>query len=299
VKNKFNKQNIDLVFLARIFLSIVFLLSAVTKLVAPGIFEITILNYGVIESRELATYFSRLLLVAELFIGLAFLQPNYLKRIIIPSSIIILIVFTIFLANFAIEGNSDNCGCFGEVIIMSPIEAIIKNIILIFISIYVFASSTKEGNKITIPTITLIASIIIVLVFAPIKSLKDLKFSKYTNFSNGKIADLNSGDKLLAIFFIDCEHCQEVAKDIVELEKDKDKIDDLYILIAGEETDSVNSFISETEISQPYIRIPINDFFELIGSSPPRLYWLKHGKIYKFWDDDFITNIQLFLNSKQ
>ncbi len=43
------------------------------------------------------------------------------------------------------------------------------------------------------------------------------------------------------------------------------------------------------------MRISIDDFFELIGNSPPRFYWLENGKVHKFWDDNFIKNIKQFV----
>ena len=109
--------------LLRIILAAVFIFSAISKLIAPGIFEITILDQGIIESREFAAYIGRFLIGIELFLGIALLQTNYLKQFVLPSTLLTLTGFTILLLFSHFDGNANNCGCFGEVIKMSPIEA--------------------------------------------------------------------------------------------------------------------------------------------------------------------------------
>lgn len=279
----------------RYILAAVFITSAITKLIAPGLFEIIILNEGIISTREIAAYIARFLLITELFIGIALLQPYYLKQLVLPATFISLVGFIIILLNSILIGNNGNCGCFGEIIKMSPIEAIVKNIFLIIIGIFIYFHSESKRQKLYIPFTLLVISGIFVLTVAPLKSHLDLRFSKYTNFSDNQIVDLNSGDKLVAIFYIDCEHCMEAAKEIVELEKTS-RVNNFYIFFSGENTDSVSYFLKETKIQHPYIRIPTDDFFELIGNSPPRFYWLKNGNVYKYWDEDIITNIKTFIN---
>ena len=278
----------------QVFLGVVFILSAISKLVAPGLFEITILDQGIIESREIAAYLGRILITIELFLGIAFFQPHYLKKIVLPLSLLTLIGFTGLLSYSYFIGDTNNCGCFGELIKMSPIEAIAKNIVLIIIGVFVFTHSKYESSKIYIPTIILLFSFGIVFIFAPIKSYEDLKFSKYTNFTNEGRVDLTEGNKLVAIFYIDCEHCMKTANDIIQLEDETTKFQNLYILFGGEEEDNVQTFFDVANIAHPYLRISLDDFFDLIGSSPPRIYWLQDGKVKEFWDDNFRTHLIQF-----
>ena len=123
------------IWLLQMFLGVVFILSAISKLIAPGLFEITILDQGIFESREIAAYLGRLLIAMELFIGIAFFQPYYLKRIVLPISLLTLVGFTGLLSYSYFIGDTNNCGCFGEMIKMSPLEAIVKKAI------------TKETNE--------------------------------------------------------------------------------------------------------------------------------------------------------
>lgn len=278
----------------RAILGIIFLMSAISKMVAPGLFEITIMEQGVFASREIVAYLSRFLIIMELFLGIALFQSFYLKKIILPISIFILFAFTILLSFSVFSGDTNNCGCFGEVVKMSPLEAIVKNIFLIIIGIVIFRLQDDNPTKIYVPFFILLVSVGTVFGIAPIKSYENLVFTQYTNFENEGRVDLTNGDNLVAIFFIDCEHCTETAQEIVKLEKETERISNLYILFAGEETDSVHHFFEKTQIEHPYFRIPLEDFFELIGNSPPRIYWLHDGKVKEFWDSDFIENVKQY-----
>ena len=275
----------------RVILAVVFIFSAISKIIAPGLFEITILNQGIIESRETAAYLGRLLISMELFLGIALFQPYYFKRIVLPLSLLTLIGFTGLLSYSFIIGDTNNCGCFGEIIKMSPLEAILKNIALIFIGVYLFIKSEHKSERIYIPITVLFASLIIIFIFVPIKSYDDLTFSKYTNFEIEGRVDLTDGDKLVAVFFIDCEHCIETANEIVKLEIETSRLQNFYILFSGEETDSVKHFLDKTNIQHPYLKIPIDVFFDLIGNAPPRIYWLQDGEVKEFWDDNFNNNL--------
>ncbi len=284
-----NKEKISTTL--RIILSGVFIFSAISKLIAPGLFEITILNQGIIETREMAAYLGRSIIAFELFLGVALLQSNYLKKIVIPATLLTLIGFTLLLFVSLLSGDSSNCGCFGEVIKMSPLEAIIKNIISIIIGVIIFLLEKQKSDKLFIPIIILLISFSIVFIVAPIKSYDNLTFAKYINFENEGSVDLTDGNKLVAVFFIDCEHCMETASEIVTLENETSKLDNFYMLFAGEETDSIKHFLEKTNIEYPYLRISIDDFFDLIGNSPPRIYWLQNGDVKEYWDDNFRNNL--------
>lgn len=134
----------------RIVLSILFLLSAAAKLYPSPTFGITMF-----EIKQLlplgfdacfAPYFSRFIIGAEISLGLALLQPHFLKSIVIPISTLLLAIFVGHLTYEVIStGNEGNCGCFGALIPMTPVEAIIKNLLAIGMLVFLyFTTSDKE-----------------------------------------------------------------------------------------------------------------------------------------------------------
>lgn len=125
-------------------------------------------------SEDVAVFFSRILIGIELALGILLLQNNYLRRIIIPATILMLVVFTTHLTIDTIQngGNSGNCGCFGSLLPMTPIEAIIKNvvaIILLVIYLYVVPKITNEKSNFWVLTTVTFASILTLFMIAPIQ----------------------------------------------------------------------------------------------------------------------------------
>jgi len=162
----------------RIIISFLFLISAVAKLYPSPYFAISTFEvkqlYPMGFSEDVAVFFSRILIGIELALGILLLQNNYLRRIIIPTTILMLVVFTTHLTIDTIQngGNSGNCGCFGSLLPMTPIEAIIKNvvaIILLVIYLYVVPKITNEKSNFWVLTTVTFASILTLFMIAPIQ----------------------------------------------------------------------------------------------------------------------------------
>ena len=141
--------------IGRILLSFLFVFGAVSKLVSMPFFD------GMVAELLLGKdYFdnpvgmiwvqwlTRILVAAELVLGLALLQNKWFKKIVLPATLGMLVLFTIHLfyegfrqVNGFTEGN---CGCFGDVLPMTNLESIIKNLIGMLIGIYVLLTFKKE-----------------------------------------------------------------------------------------------------------------------------------------------------------
>lgn len=155
----------------RIIISFLFLLSAIAKLYpSPDmgiyLFEIKQLVPLGIDICY-APYFSRFLIATEVAIGIAILQPHFLKRFVVPVATLMLIVFSIHLTYTIFSaGNSGNCGCFGELIPMSPFQALVKNIIGIALLAYLyFNCSDREKGKNSFSLLSLLYIGITLLMF--------------------------------------------------------------------------------------------------------------------------------------
>ncbi len=166
----------------RILIFVVFILSGVAKLFPIWAFEKQLVDLG-ITSWCYAPYLSRFIIALELSIGILILQSHYIKRIVIPGTILLLLAFCVHLTieMFAHGAMSGNCGCFGQLIPMTPLEAFIKNIISIGLLIYLYRNvSTKEqdANKFIYLVLVYLASALILYVFFPFCPCKDSKKAK-------------------------------------------------------------------------------------------------------------------------
>lgn len=164
----------------RIVISFLFLLSAVAKLYPSPYFAISTFEvkqlYPMGFSEGFAPYFSRILIGIEFALGFLLLQKNFLRTIVIPATILLLAVFTTHLTieTFMNGGNSGNCGCFGSLLPMTPIEAIIKNVVAMALLVWLFIilpkSSEKGHNLWVLATVTL-ASVLALFMVAPIQPI--------------------------------------------------------------------------------------------------------------------------------
>ncbi len=166
----------------RIIVAVLFILSALAKLSKSHLLDSPYFAISTFEVKQLYTmgfsegfapYFSRTLIGIELALGFLLLQKNYLRKFVIPVTILLLLVFIGHLSyvTFLSGGNSGNCGCFGELIPMTPIEAIIKNVVAVGLLAYLYyllPKETKDGNFWVLTTV-LFATILAIFMLAPIQ----------------------------------------------------------------------------------------------------------------------------------
>ena len=276
----------------RLFIASIFLFSAISKLVSLDYFEHIILNYQIIKGDLQIMLFTRVLISLELFLGVSFLQTSYLKKLIVPFSLLMIVLFSLHLmVQLIVNGNTANCGCFGSVIEITSLEALIKNTGLIIIHFYLYFNLLhKIKNKMLIVFIILAVCIGFVFAFYPIKTKERPIIFNYTEFQ-GKEADLSHGEKILAVFSAGCDDCQKTLSELKELDQNYD-LPEIYLLIYNETAGSVEDGFLLSEIRYPYHEITAQEFFSLIGAFPPRIYWLKNGQLRAAWDEGAIEQIR-------
>ena len=274
----------------QLLLAITFLFSAYTKAVGPGFFEITLMDQGIAPNRVIASYLARFFIGLEFALGFLMLLPFYIKQLM-QFTFFLLGGFTLHLIYLWSIGDTDNCGCFGEMISMTPEQSIIKNIIMLAIALAVFKTAETKKIKKTIPVVFSVVTIISMWIILPIPNHNEFPFDSFTHFETRGRVDLSSGEKLVAIFNLDCEHCQETANKLAKLKRSVENFPEFYVLYFQEGSTSVEDFESITQSSFPYDLIEVNTFFDLIGDSPPRVYNLKDGKVLEIWDTDITRNL--------
>jgi thiol-disulfide isomerase/thioredoxin len=221
-----NKKNIS--WSIRIVVALLFIVSAIAKLYPSPYFAISTFEvkqlYTLGFSDTLAPYFSRILIGIEFALGFLLLNNHFLKRITIPATVGLLSVFIIHLSyvTFLSGGNSGNCGCFGELIPMTPIEAIIKNSIAIGLLIWLWkiSENDKKSNLWMLTSITL-ACILGLFMLAPMKasSTSISNSNDNINISADTISKLTDSVKIEEIKTIDSSNIR-TEKTVEEVKKD-------------------------------------------------------------------------------
>lgn len=280
------------IYLLQILLGSIFIFSAVSKMFSIGVFEISVLEQGLIRSRDWTALLARVLIGFELFLGVALFIRSGLKKITLPFTLLTLTGFTVYLLYFAVfRPEMKDCGCFGEYLPMTPFESILKNIVLFILAALLYRLAPEQKFQWKIHAAVFSLAIVLVFIFVPLRSPKSTQFSKYTQFHLAGIVDLHSGKKLVAVFNVDCEHCLQTAFELGLLYKEDSRLPAFYCLMAGDST-KIDDFFRKAQIRFPYRMISDEEFFNLIGNQPPRVYHLIDGEIRDIWDDRFTYHLR-------
>lgn len=279
----------------QLFLAATFLFSAYTKAIAPGFFEALIEQQGLVTSRLYGAWATRFIIALETWLGLCLLLSFY-TRAILRLSFALLCAFSIHLFYLIAVGETGNCGCFGEMISMSPLASLIKNLVLLAANALLLCYKYKESKK---PWITWL---LLPLMFAaatfvwPVQIQQEAVVEKLPKFENEAGIDFAEGSYLVAILNLSCEHCQEAAQQIVEWQNKGIELPQLVALFFSEGDTTVADFNNITGANFPHQMISVNTFFDLIGSAPPRIYWIEDGQVKQYWDEklgeDFLTTFK-------
>ena len=172
------KHRINILKLARFMVAFLFVFSAIAKLLPIQIFEHQLLSIArkpgfLYEFTNDCHVFiwSRAIIIFELFLGISLLIPYYIKRFTVPIAISTLIGFIIFLSyQIWLYGNNGNCGCMGGLVPMSPLQAIVKNIITIIVLTYVFYFTISKPIEYAIYHFLILGGVVLALfLLFPIK----------------------------------------------------------------------------------------------------------------------------------
>jgi thiol-disulfide isomerase/thioredoxin len=217
------------------------------------------------------------------------------------------VFFTCFLGySIALDGNVGNCGCFGTVLSLSPLESIIKNILMLGLAIYLFkiVEVKKTSRNWILP---LMYVFILVAIFAsvpirkntdhsmPIKGKTHAIFGTIQGFMGGEKANLNQGKKVVGLFSLGCDHCKEVAMKMSILKKQNNLLPYYFIFVGNEK--QVPIFFDDIQDTFPYKVLPMQEFLSIVGHQVPVIYILQDGiLLYKLTYETFTTDRFLKIN---
>ena len=193
------------------------------------------------------------------------------------------------------EENISDCGCFGQLLALSPLSSLIKNIVLMLI---LFALPKKDWlPKIWFFVIgLLIASFVATFLLnrvglqnVPSKSLNkpvDWSGLPQTFYQTNTSIDFTSGKKILVFFSATCPHCKNAAHKLSYLNK-KNNINNVIIVIASKKEGNLNEFIASTALNYPILWMTDDTFFKYSGGTLPSIYYIEESVVRKKWTGEF------------
>jgi hypothetical protein len=287
-----------LFFACTIIIGALFLFGAYTKIIGIQNFEWTLAETGFF-SFGMANVLSRFLIIIEGIFGFFFLFNNHINKQLYKWAIFLCVFFNIYLVWVMMRyGFSGNCGCFGEVVLMTPLQAYFKNCILIaaiyFLHIkqyaiqhwlsYLVIIGCFAGIGYVIPPDFIFITENDTMLNEPI-ALQQL----YGASADVKPSfDFKKGKHIIGVLSTSCHHCKSAAKKISIMQKRNVQLP-FYFVFAGDDA-SLQLFYKETAAQN--VPHQLNKDFTFITTLTglhatnnmggfPKILWVQDGKLIR------------------
>lgn len=284
-----------------VLLGLVFIFSGLTKLYPIELFELTFIDMGV-ANWQTAPFISRLFISMEFFLGIMLIFNIKLRKFTLKATLALLAVFTVYLfIQMLVEGNKGNCKCFGNYLVMTPLESIIKNLVMIAVAAFLYFMRhdiTYRFQKLLI-ILGIVASLSLPFILNPPDFIATYRFQKETTGYKLELdtlytstdlippkVDLRKGKHVIAFMSLTCKHCRVAAYKMHIMNKENPDLPFYFILNGKEE--NLKSFFDDTKTSNiPYMMLPKDRFLKLAGPSWPSILFVNNSIVEE--KPNFIT----------
>jgi hypothetical protein len=278
--------------LLSILLGAVFIFSGYAKLDPIEPFEYTFVDIGIVNW-QLAPFVSRLLIGFEFLIGALLVLNLNPKKLTYKLGIGVLLIFCVYLILLmGFSGNKGNCGCFGSKLVMTPLQALIKNVIMLafFVLLYKFHAGWELKNKMKY---FLLVPIIAAFAFPFILNPVELDYSEaYLNkpennfkleldslYKSATLApphSLSQGKHLIAFLSLTCKHCRIAANKMRVIHERNPNIP-IYFVLNGEDK-YLKPFYENTHTEAiPHCMLLGRNFIFLAGTNLPTIFLVNNS----------------------
>lgn len=280
-------------FLLSNLLGLVFIYSGYTKLHPIEPFEYTFVDLG-IGGWKMAPFIARFMIGLEFFIGILLICGLYIRQFTIKLTIGSLILFCIYLLFIMVqEGNNGNCGCFGTTIVMTPLQALVKNGIMLMACLVLYRYYTGlpfgKAGKWAVGIFALSS-----FVMPHILNYVDFSYSEayLTKKENGFVLELDSvykdakihtppkslsqGKHVVAFMSMTCPHCKIAARKL-RIMKEKNPELPVYMILNGDYK-RIQPFFEETKARNiDYCVLNGRNFVYLAGLNMPAIFLVNNS----------------------
>ncbi len=297
-------------YLVSVALGLLFLFSAYTKLIDIEPFEWTIAETGWF-SFGVANILSRVLIIAEFFIGCCLLLGFSWQRKIYSIAAILLLIFNLYLLYVLFSyGNDTNCGCFGKAVYFTPVQATIKNLLTIALLFYLSKFNINNFKNYTFYFLVTAIGLSIGITFYKepldmfVVNLKDKPMAskelKLNSIAKELPFNYMQGKHIISVLSLHCVFCKKAARKMHSMLLQNNKLP-LHIIYGGD-SNKLGTFIKET-FSQnvPYTFTKDEPtLIEISEGSFPTILWVQDGRVIK--KSSYFTlntvDIQNWINKK-
>ncbi len=274
----------------KVLLGLVFIVSAVLKLIDMDSFEIYIYSYHFF-SLNASFIVARLAIILELVLGIG-LASHTLHKMYWWGSMAMLGGYTLLLIYALTLGRTDSCHCFGDFLQLDPKQSLIKNAVLMLFFLLIYRmESWKTPFRWLILILAVMASSIAVFVISPPDNLtsnadpeQNLQVELFDAMLDDAPLDslnLHMGKQVVCFFSTSCDYCQMAAHKLSLMQQfygfPKENI--TYLFMGNEE--GVASFYEQSESAwyRDMLYPDVARLLKAINGNFPVIVFLEDGEV--------------------
>ncbi len=274
----------------KVLLGLVFIVSAVLKLIDVDSFEIYIYSYHFF-SLNVSFIVARLAIILELVLGIG-LVSHALHKLYWWGSMAMLGGYTLLLIYALTLGRTDSCHCFGDFLQLDPKQSLIKNGILMLLFLLIYRmESWKTPFRWLILFLTVMISTIAVFLISPPDNLtsnsdpeQNLQIELFNEMLDASPLDtlnLRKGKQVICFLSTSCEYCQMAAHKLSLMQQfygfPKESI--TYLFMGNEE--DIAKFYEESSSAQyrDLLYPDVARLLKVINGNLPVVVFLEDGEV--------------------
>jgi hypothetical protein len=267
----------------------IFIFSAYAKLYPVELFEYTFVDLG-LAGFGVAPWVARFFIGLEFAFGLSLIFSIYgNKQWILKANLVFMTVLSGYLVYIWIfKGNDRNCGCFGQMLDLSPAESLLKNLLMIsgLLLLWIFHEGWKPRYSLLSLTFIGLVSLVTPFILNPVGPVNS--YLGKEQIGRGLILDsasvsvrqeLSKGKDLVAFLSLTCSHCR-IAGYKLHILKEKNPSWPIFMILNGDKED-LKKFYRETYTENvPYEMMTVKQgFMSNSGPAVPAIFLTEEGVI--------------------
>ena len=274
----------------KVLLGLVFIVSAILKVVDMDKFEIYVYSYHFF-SLNFSFFVARLAIILELVLGIGLVSHTF-HKLYWWGSVAMLGGYTLLIIYALVLGRTDSCHCFGEFLQLDPKWSLVKNGVLIMLFLLVYKMvNWKTALRWVVLIFAVVASGIGVFVASPPDNLTsnsapehNLQVELFDAMLDDAPLDsqqLEEGKQIICFFSTSCDYCQMAAHKLSLMQQfygfSEDNI--TYLFIGNEE--GIAKFYEQSE-SARYRDVLYPDVARLlkaVNGNLPVIVFLEDGSV--------------------
>ena len=274
----------------KVLLGLVFIVSAILKIVGMDQFEIYIYSYHFF-SLNFSFLVARFAIILELVLGIGLISHT-LHKLYWWGSMAMLLGYTLLLIYALHLGRTDSCHCFGDFLQLDPKQSLIKNgvLMLLFLLIYKM-ESWKTPFRWLILILAVMASTIGVFVasppdnytsnYNPDHNLQTECFDTLLDEAPLDSLYLREGKQVVCFFSTGCDYCQMAARKLSLMQQfygfPEENI--TYLFVGNEE--GIAKFYDQSESARyrDVLYPDVTRLLKAVDGNMPTIVFLENGEV--------------------